>query len=450
MPSPAALRVTLGAVARYKHSMQREELIFVATCGISGHVRGKAFPARELESRARRGVGWTPTNIMISPLGPIWDTPFGTAGDLMLVPDRAAEVRVDFADGSAPEHFFIGDIRTTDGAPWECCPREFLRRGVAALARHGLSLVAAFEQEFVYTGTEDFPGSPYSLRAYRSQGAFGEILTAAMRAAGVAPDSFLPEYGARQFEVTAAPAAPIQAADHALITREMARAAAFRLGNRAIFSPMIDPAGTGNGVHIHMSLRDADGRPVTDAAGEPYELSAMARHFFAGVLAHLPALCAVTAPSPVSYLRLTPNRWAPTRVDIVTRDRGASLRVCPVFAAAGAEDIARQFNVEFRPADATASPYLALGAIIFAGADGLARKLELPPELAGGAAGGVGPRALPANLDSALDALERTDAAREWFGPVFLDAYLRAKRAEAANTRALDPAALCARYAEAY
>jgi glutamine synthetase len=37
--------------------MLREELIFVATCDISGHVRGKAFPARELEARLEKGVG---------------------------------------------------------------------------------------------------------------------------------------------------------------------------------------------------------------------------------------------------------------------------------------------------------------------------------------------------------------------------------------------------------
>jgi len=194
--------------------MLREELIFVATCDISDQVRGKAFPASELESRLGRGVGWTPTNLMISSLGPIWDTPFGTAGDLMLVPDRSAEVRVDFGDGSAVEHFFIGDLRTTDGAPWECCPREFLRRATAGLAAQGYSLVAAFEQEFVYSGIEEQPGAPYSLGAFRRQGTFAEIMMAAMRAAGVPPDSFLPEYGARQFEVTVAPTAPLQAADH--------------------------------------------------------------------------------------------------------------------------------------------------------------------------------------------------------------------------------------------
>ena len=80
----------------------------------------------------------------------------------------------------------------------------------------------------------------------------------------------------------------------------------------------------------------------------------------------------------MSYLRLTPNRWAPTNVDIVKQDRGAALRVCPVFGAAKKKDMANAFNLEFRVCDASASPYLALGALLFAGADGIARKLALP------------------------------------------------------------------------
>ena len=66
--------------------MIREELVFVATCDISGLARGKGFPARELPARLKKGVGWTGSNLMMSPFGPIWDTPFGTAGDFMIVP----------------------------------------------------------------------------------------------------------------------------------------------------------------------------------------------------------------------------------------------------------------------------------------------------------------------------------------------------------------------------
>ncbi len=128
----------------------------------------------------------------------------------------------------------------------------------------------------------------------------------------------MPEYGARQFEVTVAPTVALTAADHAVITREMARAAAHRHGYRASFSPMPEASGVGNGVHIHMSLQDASGAPVTYAATGPMGLSMAAQGISVpACCAHLPAICAITAPSPVSYLRLTPNRWAPTLIDIV-------------------------------------------------------------------------------------------------------------------------------------
>ena len=154
--------------------MLREELIFAGTCDISGHVRGKAFPARRLPSRLRRGVGWTHSNLMMSAFGPIFDTPFGTGGDLMIVPDPSAAARVDFEDGTPPEHFFLGDIRNPDESAWECCPRAFLRRAEAALAAHGLHLIAAFEQEFVLSAADEFPGAAYALSALRRQGRFAE------------------------------------------------------------------------------------------------------------------------------------------------------------------------------------------------------------------------------------------------------------------------------------
>jgi glutamine synthetase len=259
----------------------------------------------------------------------------------------------------------------------------------------------------------------------------------------VVADTFLAEYGPRQFEVTVMPQAALIAADHAVITREMARATAHRLGHRVIFSPKPDPELVGNGVHVHMSLVDAAGRPATHSPHEPMVLSKPAQHFFAGVLHHMPAICAITAPSPVSYLRLVPNAWAPTVIDLVRQDRGASLRICPVFAAATPDQVMRQFHVEFRVADASASPYLALGAVIFAGADGIRRGIPLPP--AGGS-----PASLPRSLPDALDRLAASETIAGWFGPTHFDAYLRFKRVEAEKMAGLAHPELCARYAEVY
>ncbi len=435
--------------------MHREKLIMACTCEIAGKVRGKAFPAHELPTRRVTGVGWVPTNTMISCFGPIGDTPFGALDDLILVPDPETEVAVDFGDNQAGEHFFLGDIRHTDGTPWECCPRDFLRRALADLkAATGWQLYAAFEQEFVYTGVETVAGAPYSLDAFRRQGIFGEVLTSAIRRAGIEPDSFLPEYGARQYEVTCAPAVGLAAADQAVIVRELARATAHHLGHRAIFAPILDPAGVGNGVHIHFSFLDADGAPVAYDTAAPYRLSGPARHFMAGILHHLPAICAVTAPSTASYIRLTPNRWAPTYAYLADRDREASLRICPVLDLPG-RDAARQFNIEFRPADAAASPYLALGAMVHAGVDGIRQQRPLPPPKAVAAMSdderrAAGIAALPRSLGEALDHLEADPAAKNWFGPVYLEAYLRHKRAEIKMLAGCDEAEQCRRYAETY
>ncbi|HEY5091351.1 MAG TPA: glutamine synthetase family protein, partial [Polyangia bacterium] len=344
--------------------MDQEDLIFVGTSDLAGHVRGKAFPAAELGGRWRRGVGLTHSNIMMSAFGPIHETPFGTIGDLLLRPDPSTEVRVAF-EGHAPEHFYLGDICTTDGAYWDCCPRNFLRRALVGLREvAGLTIRAAFEQELVYTGIEDRPSGTYALDSFRRQGSYGAVLVAALRRAGVTPDSFLPEYGARQFEYTVAPAIGLRAADDAIIAREMARAVAHRLGHRAILAPMLSPDGIGNGTHIHLSLEDEAGAAALHDPGAPDGLSDVGRHFAAGILHHMPALAAVTAPSVASYIRLRPNRWAPTWASLGAGDRGSALRICPIFAPETSEDASRQFNIEYRVADATASPYMALGAVV--------------------------------------------------------------------------------------
>jgi glutamine synthetase len=418
--------------------MNRESLVMVCTCEMAGRVRGKGFPARDLNARMRQGVGWVPTNSMINAFSKIPATPFGTAGDLILVPDPATEVNVDFGDGSAAEHFFLGDIRRLDGTAWECCPRDFVRRALAALKETaGLSLLSAFEHEFVYTGVEGRPGESYSLDAYRRQGTFAERFVAALRQADAEPESFLPEYGARQYEFTVAPAEGLRSADRAVVAREMARATAHRLGHRAVFAPILDPAGVGNGVHIHFSFRDARGRPAMHDPDGALGLSAPARHFAAGLLHHMPALCALTAPAAVSYIRLRPNRWAPTVADLKQQDRGAAIRICPVIPGA---DAAKQFNLEYRVADAAASPYLTLGALVWAGVDGIGRGLEIPAE---------GPP-LPASLAAALDALEASAPAKDWMGPTFHNAYLMHKRGELDGLEGLSEQASCDLYAQTY
>lgn len=421
-------------------SLIPEPLAFIGTSDLAGLLRGKSIPWSELERRMGRGVGIANSNLMLSPFGPILDTPFGTVGDLMLVPDPATRASIPAADG--PDIvLLLGDFLETDGAPWECCPRYFLRRGLAALhAEFGLTLLSTFEQELVYTGVGDRPGSPYTLDALRRQGAFGGTLLAAMRATGIAPDSFLAEYGPRQYEVTSGPAQGVAAADQAVIVRELARAVAAKLGHRAVLAPMPKPDGVGSGTHIHWSLLDEFGRPATYDESGVHGLSEEAEHMVAGLLHHLPALVAVTAPSVASYYRLRPGRWAPTAVDLGVQDRGSAVRICPVYAT-GEDPEAAQFNLEFRVADATASPYLALGVLVWAGLDGLRRRRRLAD---------LERAPLPTSLAEALEQFAESVAVAEWFAPLFRETYLRFKRAELKALDGMDEAAICARYAAIY
>jgi glutamine synthetase len=420
--------------------MRREPIVFVGTSDLSAHFRGKSFPAADLPARLQRGVGLAPTNIFLSAFGPIQTTSFGTQGEVFLVPDSTTRVFVPF-EGSTAEHFFLGDIRTLEGTPWDFCPRNVLRRALDRLkSETGFQLFATFEQEFIYSGVAAHPPQPYELDAYRRQGMFGEALMAALRQAAVVPDSFLCEFGPQQFEVTTAPALGLRAADDAVITRELAQAVAFRLGHRVSFAPILDPNGTASGTHIHWSFLDGDHRPVLYDAHRPWGLSQLGAQFTAGIQHHLPALCAVTAASVSSYYRLRPNRWAPVLADVGLMDRGTALRICPV-TGGDPMQCARQFNIEFRVADATANPYLALAVLVQAGLDGIRHQRRIEDN---------NPRPLPGSLGQALNMLEACGPASEWLGTDLFAAYLRFKRAEIEGLVNLDESEVCRRYAEVY
>jgi glutamine synthetase len=416
----------------------REEIVFVGTSDLSGHYRGKSFPVQELPSKLQRGMGQSPTNLYLGAFGPIQTTTFGTSGEVFLVPDPSTRVYLP-SDGQPAEHFYIGDFFDLDGQPWAYCPRGALRRALADLeAATGWQLYATFEQEFTYTGVPATPWRPYELDGLRRQGLFGADLLARLREAGITPDSFLAEYGPQQFEITTAPVVGLRAADEAVIVREILKSVAYRHGHSVSLAPMLDPEGVANGTHIHFSFLDRDHRPVMYDPAGALQLSGVAEAFVAGVLAALPALCALATPSVVSYYRLRPNRWAPVSADIGALDRGTALRIAPINAQ-HPEDRARQFNVEFRVADATANPYLTLAGVVRAGLDGVQRGLTIADHQ---------PGPLPTSLPAALDLLAQIPDS--WLGAGLRDGYIQFKRAEAAALDGLDEPSVCRRYAAVY
>lgn len=434
------------------------DLAIFLTNDLTGISRGRAFPAADLGERMRAGVGWVPANLALTPFGVIGANPFGPLGDLRLQPDPdAAGFRMTGINGAPDLAAFLCDIVETDGSPWGGCGRGFAKRALADLATEfGLAIKGSFEHEFFLLGDNSIGDAAFTLQDFRSQQPFLGTLVAALADAGVEPEMILREYGPKQFEVTMKPALGLLAADRAVILREITRDVARQFGQQACFAPIIDPASVGSGVHVHFSLETPDGTPVTHDPARPGGIAARAGSFIAGILKHMPALCALTAPSAISYLRLTPHRWSAGFNCFGYRNREAGVRICPVDDAPG-RDIGRQVHLEFRASDATASPYMVLGALVRAGIEGLRAGLPAPPLLAGDPADlttaecdALDIRRLPDSLPAALAALAADETVSGWLPLPLRQGYLALKTAELERTAGLDHANQCALYAKYY
>ena len=146
-------------------------------------------------------------------------------------------------------------------------------------------------------------------------------------------------------------------------------------------------------------------------------------------------------PAVSSYYRLRPGKWAPTVSDVELLDRGAAICVCGGYATEP-ELRARQLNLEFRVADAAASSYLVLGALVHARMDGIRRRLDIT--------GTRSREQLPRSLAQALDLLEKSKAVRSWLGGTLAEAYVRLKRAEIRSLEGFTEEQVCQRYAHFY
>jgi glutamine synthetase len=436
--------------------VSRSELVALVCCDLGGIVRGRSLPSAELAANAASGVGWVPANHALTPVGTLAEeSPFGSTGDLRLLPDLQTHARVASDDGGSALELVLCDIAETDGTPWECCPRSFLRDALARLEGElGLRVLASFEHEFQLLD-DAAPALPFSLEAQRRAAPFPEAAFGALLEAALEPERFMAEFAAHQFEIPVKASDGLAAADRAVLLREVVREVARRLGRRASFTPLLDPAEAGNGVHIHLSLLDGDGRTVLYDPARPAALSELGARFAAGVLLHCGALSALSAPSPVSAARLAPHRWSAGAACLGAQNRETLLRIPPSIAGAG--EPAAQMRLEYRGADAAANPYLALGAIVHAGLDGVQRELapasvlDRDPALLDDAqsrAYGVG--ALPSSLAEALQALADDEAARGWMGPLLYDAYVAVKRAEVEAATDVELDELCGRYASIY
>jgi len=231
------------------------------------------------------------------------------------------------------------------------------------------------------------------------------------------------EFTPSQVEVALHYQESLAAADAALLFRELARQVAHTNGIDVTF--MARPFGdaVGNGMHVNMSLADADGTNAFIDTNDPQGLSDLARHFIAGLLHHHEALAAFAAPTVNSYKRLAPGMLSGYWANWGWDNRISTVRVP---AQRGATT-----RVEHRMADGSASPHLLTAALLAAGLHGVEARMELCEAQLGDA--DVAPntdRHTPLSLIDALDALEQDKELCAYFEPDLISVYIELKRRE--------------------
>lgn len=400
-------------------------LSWVDNAGIS---RVKTVPTVRLPHAAHGEVGMSPVfDVFTSDdAGTSSALIGGPDGDLRLFPDLDRLTVLAARPGWA---WAPADRYDQDGRPYPGCQRLFARRMVERAAERGLELRMGFETEWVVVkddGSGDWAsrGPAYGLTRVTELSDYLLDLHDALAAQRLEVLQVHPEYAPGQFEVSTAPTDPVGAADEVVLVRETVRAVSAAHHLRACFAPVVVAGQVGNGCHLHLSLRE-HGRNLHRDPTDPYGLAPAAHTFLAAVLEALPALCAIGAPSPASYLRLVPSHWAGAYRCWGVENREAALRL-----VTGEVEDPDGGHAELKPFDAAANPYLLVGSVIAAGLAGLRDGgRTLPPAVSGDPAG-HGEKRLPTSLSEAVAHLVRNAPLKEALGEALFGAVVAVRRAE--------------------
>jgi glutamine synthetase len=407
---------------------------------LCGTAIGKRYPIRDAAKVWSSGVAFCAGITTLDALGTCWDvngigfsdgdpdaTSFPIPGTLAPVPWAENVAQVLISPAPPPGE-----------GGWWFDPRYILERVVQRFAPLGLTPVVACELEFYLVDpTRDAAGRIHPARPARAGRApeaprvlafdkldeFAPLLAeidAACLAQGVPAGAATAEYGGAQFEVNLDHLAdPVRACDQALLLRRIVKGVAQRHGLDATFlsKPFTDQSGSG--LHIHMSLADAEGRNVLDETGPDGDR--LLGQAIAGLQATSAEAMAIFAPNLNAYRRFGPNLFVPVNTSWGYNNRSVAFRV-PMGGA-------KARRIEHRFAGAEANPYLVMAAMLAGVHHGLTQGLSPTPPSTGNAGEEVDPD-MPMRLWTALDRIERSTILADYLGPRYPAAYAAIKRSE--------------------
>ncbi|KAI0675657.1 FLU1-II [Trametes maxima] len=300
---------------------------------------------------------------------------FDAVGEYLYVPDLESWRICTYAPGHASVMGWFQEKTPQPGKGFttSLCPRTNLQRierearekaGVSFLVgvESEFILMSATSPEFVVVNNADWATSA-KMRTGSVETTVLEEIAQCLLDAGIELQLYHAEAAPGQYEVVTGPMKPLVAADTLVFTRETIYNVANKHGLRATFAPRVHANSCGSGAHIHVSVHGPSAAPrAADAAYAP-SLTPMERSFLQGVLGHIPGMCALTLPMAASYARVADGIWSGgTYACWGTSNREAPVRLC---GPPGHQ------HLEIKSVDATATPHLAIAAVIGSGLKGI-------------------------------------------------------------------------------
>jgi glutamine synthetase len=350
--------------------------------------------------------------------------------DMLLVPDLDTFQVFPWDTDHGKVGRLICDIATPDGNPFAGCPRTALKDVVARAQKMGYRMMAGPEAEF-FLFQRNHEGEPLP-RTHDTGGYFDlspRDITLVLEAMGFEVEAAHHEVAPGQHEIDFKYEDAVTTADAIVTFRFVVKKVALMHGLHATFMPKPIAGVNGSGMHTHQSLFDARGKNAFYDPKGPWQLSKVARSYIAGLLDHARALVAVTNPLVNSYKRLVPGYEAPVNVAWSEKNRSPMIRV-PARRGVGT-------RCEVRMPDPSCNPYLALTAMLACGLDGIERELECGDpvnrnifDMSQREKRRLKIVQLPANLDEALNFLEKDAVLRSALGDHIFGHFIYNKRTE--------------------
>lgn len=366
--------------------------------------------------------------------------------DMLAFPDPTTFQILPWRGEVDPTARMFCDITTPDGEPAASDPRHVLKRTLARAADRGFSFYTHPEIEFYLLKSSE-PGADGRPVPVDSAGFFDNVpggtahdfrrrSVRMLEDLGISVEFSHHEAGPGQNEIDLRYADALTTADNIMTFRTVIKEVAIEQGVYATFMPKPFTEEPGSGMHTHLSLFEGDVNAFYDPSGH-YQLSAIGRHFIAGLLRHAPEISAVTNQYVNSYKRIWGGDEAPAYITWGHNNRAALVRV-PLYKPTKGQAA----RVEYRAIDSAANPYLAFSLLLAAGLKGIEEEYPLPDEaeanpweLTEGERRALGYEPLPVSLEHAIGFMESSELVAETLGEQVFDYVLANKRREWADYR---------------